>query len=145
MRPDQMVAIQLKICTPLGIAIIMLAAVKKLVPISGSPAANIWWTHSPNAMNAVATSATARSPTRPSQPLPLAPSFLGRGGGAPVGLRRRVAVRAVPGTASRTDRAPEALTAASVAALTVYDMAKAVDKGLEITGVKLVEKTKQAP
>ena len=44
-----------------------------------------------------ATSATARSPARPSQPLPLAPSFLGRGGGAPVGLRRRVPVRAVPG------------------------------------------------
>jgi cyclic pyranopterin phosphate synthase len=36
----------------------------------------------------------------------------------------------------------EALTAASVAALTVYDMAKAVDRELEITGVRLVEKTK---
>jgi cyclic pyranopterin phosphate synthase len=29
-----------------------------------------------------------------------------------------------------------------VAALTIYDMAKAVDKGLEIAGVRLVEKTK---
>jgi cyclic pyranopterin phosphate synthase len=38
----------------------------------------------------------------------------------------------------------EALTAASVAALTVYDMAKAVDKKLEITGVRLVEKTKES-
>ena len=62
---------------------------------------------------AKATSATARSPARLSQPLPLAPSCLGRGGGAPVGLRRRPPVRAVPGTASRADRAPGALTATS--------------------------------
>lgn len=34
----------------------------------------------------------------------------------------------------------EALTAASVAALTVYDMVKAVDKAMEITGVCLIEK-----
>ena len=37
----------------------------------------------------------------------------------------------------------EALTAASVAALTVYDMAKAVDKGMRIVEVTLVEKTKE--
>jgi cyclic pyranopterin phosphate synthase len=37
----------------------------------------------------------------------------------------------------------EALTAASVAALTVYDMAKAVDKEMRITDVVLVEKTKE--
>jgi cyclic pyranopterin phosphate synthase len=36
----------------------------------------------------------------------------------------------------------EALTAVSVAALTIYDMCKAVDKTMEITGVKLVSKTK---
>ncbi len=35
----------------------------------------------------------------------------------------------------------EALTAASVACLTIYDMAKAVDRGMTITGVRLVEKT----
>lgn len=34
----------------------------------------------------------------------------------------------------------EALTAASVAALTVYDMAKAVDKGMEITNTRLLRK-----
>lgn len=34
----------------------------------------------------------------------------------------------------------EALTAASVAALTIYDMCKAVDRGMEIEGVRLVEK-----
>ena len=37
----------------------------------------------------------------------------------------------------------EALTAASVAALTVYDMAKAIDKGMTISDVTLVEKTKE--
>ena len=35
----------------------------------------------------------------------------------------------------------EAIIAASVAALTIYDMAKAVDKGIEITHVRLLEKT----
>lgn len=34
----------------------------------------------------------------------------------------------------------EALTAASVAALTVYDMCKAVDRGMEISAVRLIEK-----
>lgn len=35
----------------------------------------------------------------------------------------------------------EALTAASVACLTIYDMAKAVDKGMVISGIRLLEKT----
>jgi cyclic pyranopterin monophosphate synthase len=35
----------------------------------------------------------------------------------------------------------EALTAASVAALTIYDMAKAVDPGMHITNLKLIKKT----
>lgn len=35
----------------------------------------------------------------------------------------------------------EALTAVSVACLTIYDMAKAVDKGMEIGGIALVSKT----
>ena len=34
----------------------------------------------------------------------------------------------------------EALTAASVACLTIYDMAKAVDRGMVLTGIRLVEK-----
>mgnify|MGYP003354026517 CR=1 FL=1 len=38
----------------------------------------------------------------------------------------------------------EALTAVSVAALTVYDMCKAADKGMVIGEVKLVSKTKSA-
>ncbi len=35
----------------------------------------------------------------------------------------------------------EALTASSVAALTIYDMCKAVDRSMEITGLRLLEKT----
>jgi cyclic pyranopterin phosphate synthase len=35
----------------------------------------------------------------------------------------------------------EALTAASVACLTIYDMAKAVDREMELTGIRLVEKS----
>ena len=38
----------------------------------------------------------------------------------------------------------EALTAVCVAALTLYDMCKAVDKGMRITDVRLLEKTKEA-
>lgn len=45
-------------------------------------------------------------------------------------------------TTAQTGVEMEALTAVSVAALTVYDMAKAIDKGMTITGVTLVEKTK---
>jgi cyclic pyranopterin phosphate synthase len=37
----------------------------------------------------------------------------------------------------------EALTAVSVAALTLYDMCKAVDKGMVIGEVRLLEKTKE--
>jgi cyclic pyranopterin phosphate synthase len=35
----------------------------------------------------------------------------------------------------------EALTAASVAALTVYDMVKGIERGVEIAEVRLIEKT----
>ena len=41
----------------------------------------------------------------------------------------------------RTGVEMEALTAASIAALTVYDMCKAVDRGMVISGVKLVHKS----
>jgi cyclic pyranopterin phosphate synthase len=46
-------------------------------------------------------------------------------------------------TTAQTGVEMEALTAASVAALTVYDMAKAVDKGMRIAELALVEKTKE--
>ena len=38
----------------------------------------------------------------------------------------------------------EALTAVSIAALTIYDMCKAVDKGMHITDIHLIEKTKES-
>lgn len=41
----------------------------------------------------------------------------------------------------RTGVEMEALTAASVAGLTIYDMCKAVDRGMEITSTKLLEKS----
>ena len=46
-------------------------------------------------------------------------------------------------TTAQTGVEMEALVAATVAALTVYDMAKAVDKEMEIGNVTLVEKTKE--
>ncbi len=47
-------------------------------------------------------------------------------------------------TTAQTGVEMEALTAASVAALTVYDMAKAIDKEMAVVEVRLVEKTKEA-
>ena len=41
----------------------------------------------------------------------------------------------------RTGVEMEALTAASVAALTIYDMCKAVDRGMEIARIRLLEKS----
>jgi cyclic pyranopterin phosphate synthase len=46
-------------------------------------------------------------------------------------------------TTAQTGVEMEALVAATVAALTVYDMAKAVDDGMELSEVRLVEKTKE--
>lgn len=42
--------------------------------------------------------------------------------------------------AGKTGVEMEALTAVSVAALTLYDMCKAVDRGMEVTGIRLLEK-----
>jgi cyclic pyranopterin phosphate synthase len=46
-------------------------------------------------------------------------------------------------TTAQTGVEMEALVAASVAALTVYDMAKAIDKEMAVEDVRLVEKTKE--
>ncbi|QFT60221.1 Cyclic pyranopterin monophosphate synthase accessory protein [Sulfitobacter sp. THAF37] len=51
-----------------------------------------------------------------------------------------VRITATVKTTGQTGVEMEALTAASVAALTVYDMAKAVDKGMEINGLRVVFK-----
>lgn len=57
--------------------------------------------------------------------------------------RDRVEVECVVETSAQTGVEMEALTGASVAALTLYDMCKAVDKAMRIEGVRVVEKTKQ--
>ncbi len=54
-----------------------------------------------------------------------------------------VAILASAETTAQTGVEMEALMAATVAALTVYDMAKAIDKGMRIAEVVLVEKTKE--
>ena len=54
-----------------------------------------------------------------------------------------VEIVAVARASDRTGVEMEALTAVSVAALTIYDMCKAVDKGMVIGDVRLVEKTKE--
>jgi cyclic pyranopterin monophosphate synthase len=54
-----------------------------------------------------------------------------------------VRIEATAETTAQTGVEMEALVAASVAALTVYDMAKAIDKGMTVEGVRLVEKTKE--
>jgi len=46
-------------------------------------------------------------------------------------------------TTAQTGVEMEALVAASVAALTVYDMAKAIDKGMAVIDLRLLEKTKE--
>jgi cyclic pyranopterin monophosphate synthase len=51
-----------------------------------------------------------------------------------------VRIRATCKLAGQTGVEMEALTAASVAALTIYDMCKAADRGMEIGGVRLLEK-----
>src|SRR5262249_9086792 len=49
-------------------------------------------------------------------------------------------IRARVGTVGRTGVEMEALVAVSVAALTIYDMLKAVDRGMEIGQIRLLEK-----
>jgi cyclic pyranopterin phosphate synthase len=52
-----------------------------------------------------------------------------------------LSVRALAKTTGQTGVEMEALTAASVACLTIYDMLKAAEKGMVITQIKLLEKT----
>jgi cyclic pyranopterin phosphate synthase len=54
-----------------------------------------------------------------------------------------VEIEAFAETTAQTGVEMEALVAASVAALTIYDMAKAVDKQMVVAEVTLVEKTKE--
>ncbi|HXV04108.1 MAG TPA: cyclic pyranopterin monophosphate synthase MoaC, partial [Gaiellaceae bacterium] len=52
-------------------------------------------------------------------------------------------VRSTVETTAQTGVEMEALVAASVAALTLYDMAKAVDHSMTLSEVQLLEKTKE--
>ncbi len=56
--------------------------------------------------------------------------------------RNRIVITARARITAQTGVEMEALTAVSVAALTIYDMCKAVDKRMQITGLKLLSKTK---
>ena len=57
--------------------------------------------------------------------------------------RDRIVIRASAKIAAQTGIEMEALTAVSVAALTIYDMCKAVDKNMVIGNVRLISKTKK--
>jgi cyclic pyranopterin phosphate synthase len=57
--------------------------------------------------------------------------------------RDRVLVQCVAETSAQTGVEMEALTGASVAALTLYDMCKAVDKTMRVEGVRVLAKVKE--
>ena len=57
------------------------------------------------------------------------------------GEASRVNIEATARTTAKTGVEMEALTAVSVAALTIYDMCKSVDRGMRIEGVRLVSKS----
>ena len=52
-----------------------------------------------------------------------------------------ITATALTATDGKTGVEMEALTAVSVALLTIYDMAKAMDRGMTISGIRLLEKT----
>jgi len=52
-----------------------------------------------------------------------------------------ISVRATVRVRGKTGVEMEALTAVSVACLTIYDMAKAIERGMRIEGIRLIEKT----
>ena len=56
-------------------------------------------------------------------------------------VKQGVDIRSCVRTTGPTGVEMEALTAAAVAALTVYDMCKALDKGIEITDLRLIAKS----
>jgi cyclic pyranopterin phosphate synthase len=57
--------------------------------------------------------------------------------------RDRIVITATARIAAQTGIEMEALTAVSVAALTIYDMCKAIDKQMQITDIRLLSKTKR--
>ena len=57
--------------------------------------------------------------------------------------RDRIVITASAKIAAQTGVEMEALTAVSIAALTIYDMCKAVDRTMRVTNVRLISKTKR--
>ena len=57
----------------------------------------------------------------------------------------RIVITASAKIAAQTGIEMEALTAVAVAALTIYDMCKAVDKQMIVSDIKLISKTKSSP
>ncbi len=55
--------------------------------------------------------------------------------------KNAVEIRATAAITAKTGVEMEALTAVSVAALTIYDMCKALDKGMEISQIRLLRKS----
>lgn len=74
-------------------------------------------------------------------PLPITKVSVELEAGEGAGGRAEVRITAVVETDGKTGIEMEALTAAAVAGLALYDMCKAVDRGMEITGVRLLEKS----
>lgn len=70
-------------------------------------------------------------------PLPISAVMLDLG---PSPSGHGIDIAATVRTTGRTGVEMEALTAASVAALTVYDMCKAIDRGMRIDGLRVVHK-----
>ncbi len=58
--------------------------------------------------------------------------------------KERLRIVATVSTTAKTGVEMEALVAVSIAALTLYDMTKGIDKALRIEGIRLVNKTKKA-
>jgi len=63
--------------------------------------------------------------------------------GDAVAAAKLAGIMASAETTAQTGVEMEALVAATIAALTVYDMAKAIDSSMELSEVRLVEKTKE--
>src|SRR5205085_10600535 len=59
--------------------------------------------------------------------------------------RDRIVISASAKIAAQTGIEMEALTAVAIAALTIYDMCKAVDKSMRISAIELLSKEKRAP
>jgi cyclic pyranopterin monophosphate synthase len=61
--------------------------------------------------------------------------------GADVGGQVKLRIKAIARISAKTGVEMEALTAVAVAALTVYDMCKAIDQSMTIGGIRLLSKT----